>query len=81
MNDLNFKNRKSVNIKLSKFDYLSDGSDFIEVTQWTNNEGMDITIGKGDHVTNLSLSLGEIEAISYLSKTLDYGIQTDSKKE
>lgn len=82
MNDLEFSNRKSVYIRLKKFDYLcSNDLDFIEITEWANTEGYDIVICKNNQTTNLSLSAGEIEAISYLCKTLDYEIQTDSKKE
>ena len=33
------KNRRSISDKLSKFGYKS-GDDFIEVTEWTNGEGL-----------------------------------------
>lgn len=36
--------RKSVNDNLQKYDYLAKDSDFIEVTEWANGEGWDISI-------------------------------------
>lgn len=79
---IKFNNKKSVIATLSKFDYLcSNDSDFIEVTQWTNYEGYDITIGKGNHTTNLSLTIGELDAIDYLTKTIEHDLQTDNKEK
>lgn len=61
------KNRRSISDKLSKFGYKS-GDDFIEVTEWANGEGYDININ--DKI--FSLHYGELEAINYLVKKLDY---------
>ena len=61
-------NRKSVNDNLRKYDHLAKKDDFIEVTEWTNGEGWDITIN--DKV--IPLTLGELDAIDYLTKGLDY---------
>lgn len=61
-------NRKSVNDNLSKYDHLAKNDDFIEVTEWTNGEGWDITIN--DRV--IPLTSGELDAINYLTKSLDY---------
>lgn len=60
-------NRKSVHCDLKKFDILSKPDDFIEVTEWTNGEGWDIIMN--DKV--ISLTIGQLEAINYLTKTLD----------
>ena len=60
-------NRKSINAKLSKFDVLANKDDFIEVTEWSNGEGFDITIN--DKI--FSLTSGQIKAINYLTQTLD----------
>ena len=48
--------------------YLAKKDDFIEVTEWTNGEGWDITIN--DKV--IPLTRGELDAIDYLTKGLDY---------
>lgn len=62
--------RKSVNDKLSKYDYLSSKeSDYIEVTEWANGEG--ITISINDEKV-LDLTYGQLDAINYLSQTLKY---------
>lgn len=61
-------NRKSVNDNLRKYDHLAKKDDFIEVTEWTNGEGWDITIN--DKV--IPLTRGELDAIDYLTKGLGY---------
>lgn len=61
-------NKKSVYEKLKTFDYLSKENSFIEVTEWHNGEGWDITID--DKV--ISLTHGQLAAINHLTSTLDY---------
>ena len=61
-------NKKSINDNLKKYDYLAKNDDFIEVTEWTNGEGYDITIN--DKI--ISLTNGQLEAINYLTKSLEY---------
>lgn len=61
-------NKKSVYEKLKTFDYLSKEDSFIEVTEWHNGEGWDITID--DKV--ISLTHGQLAAINHLTSTLDY---------
>lgn len=67
-------NRKSVSDDLNKYDYLrnTDENAFIEVTEWSNGEGYDITIETKNDSKLISLTNGELEAINYLTKTLDY---------
>nr|DAL49913.1 MAG TPA_asm: hypothetical protein [Caudoviricetes sp.] len=60
-------NRKSVNDNLRKYDHLAKKDDFIEVTEWTNGEGWDIYIND----THISLTSGQLDAINYLTKSLD----------
>lgn len=61
-------NKKSVSVNLDKFSPIFKKTDFIEVTEWTNGEGWDITIN--DKV--ISLHEDELEAINYLTKVLIY---------
>lgn len=61
-------NKKSVNDSLRKYDHLAKERDFIEVTEWVNGEGYDISLN--DQV--ISLTHGQLEAINYLTKSLDY---------
>lgn len=65
--------RKSVNDKLSKYDYLSNpnGEDYIEVTEWSNGEGVTVHINSNK---TIDLTYGELDAINYLSKTIQYDV-------
>lgn len=60
--------RKSVNDNLQKYDYLAKDYEFIEVTEWRNGEGWDISIN--DKI--IQLTMGQLDAINYLTKSLDY---------
>ena len=63
--------RKSVHDDLNVYDFLAKENDFIEVTEWTNKEGWDITIN--DKI--ISLTEGQLNAINYLTKYLDYHVK------
>lgn len=65
---MEFVERKSVNDKLRKYDHLAKDDDFIEVTEWTNGEGWDVTINE----RQLLLTRGQLDAIEYLTRSLDY---------
>lgn len=65
---MEFNNRKSISDKLKKYDYLAKDNDFIEIIEWTNGEGYDIIIN--DKI--ISLTRGQIDAINYLIKSLEY---------
>lgn len=65
---MELKTRKTVYDDLNKYDYLAKEHDFIEVTEWTNGEGWDITIN--DKV--ISLTDGQLEAIKHLVNVLRY---------
>lgn len=62
------KKRKSVNCPMSKFTHTTDNGSFVEVTEWTNGEGWDITINE----KNFSLHYDELDAINYLVNVLRY---------
>ena len=67
---MEFNNKKSVSDNLSKYDYTqTDKNSFIEVTEWTNGEGYDITI---NDKSVISLTCGELDAINYLTQSLQY---------
>lgn len=65
---MKFENKKSVNDHLHKYDILAKEDSFIDVTEWANGEGWDITIDD----KQFSLTIGELEAINYLTKSLEY---------
>ena len=60
--------RKTVFEDLNKFSYLAKEHDYIEVTEWTNGEGWDINLNN----KHISLTYGELDAINYLIKVLEY---------
>ena len=60
--------RKSVSEKLKVFNPSSKEESFIEVTEWTNGEGWDISIDD----RSFSLHMDELDAIIYLTKYIEY---------
>lgn len=70
---MEFNSRKSVNDKLKRYDYLAKDEEYIEVTEWTNGEGYDITIND----KTISLTEGQLNAINYLVKSLEYKLDDD----
>lgn len=68
---MKIKNRKSVIEDLKKFDVAADKDDFIEVCEWPNGEGFDISITDKKII---GFTRGELEAINFLTKILDYNI-------
>ncbi len=71
---IEFATRKSASCDLILFDCLAKESTFIEVTEWANGEGFDISID--DRMFHLTY--GELDAINYLIKSLE--INEISKK-
>lgn len=63
-------NRKSVYEDLSKFSIFADEHDFIEVTEWTNGEGVDVNIEDKSGSRKISLLYDEIEAIVTMSNII-----------
>lgn len=66
---MEIENRKSVCSPFKVFDPSAKDSSFIEVTEWTNGEGWDITIDD----RHFHLHYDELAAINYLTKHLEYG--------
>ena len=66
---MDFNNRKAVHDSLSKYCYMAKDEDFIEITEWTNGEGIDIIINSSKQ---FSLTFGELDAINYLTQSLKY---------
>lgn len=77
VDDMEFNNRKSVNSTLKNYDYLCKDDDFIEITEWTNGEGYDISIETKSNTKFYSLTHGELEAINHLIKSLEYNDHKD----
>lgn len=54
---------------------MAKDDDFIEVTEWTNGEGYDISIND----RHFNLTCGEIDAINFLVKTLEHNIDLNDE--
>lgn len=67
---MELNNKQSVSDTLRKYDYFAKENDYIEVTEWANGEGWDINIVDKQLFI---LTRGELEAINYLTKVLEYG--------
>lgn len=65
---MEINNRISISDNLRKYCHHAKDGDFIEVTEWTNGEGWDIQMKD----RNISLTYGELDAINYLIKALEY---------
>ena len=65
-------NRKSIYEALKIFSPIFKEEDFIDITEWTNGEGWDITISCANETKIVPLHRDELEAINYLIKVLEY---------
>lgn len=75
---MEFTKQWTVTDNLGKYDYLSDDNDYISVSEWSNGDGYDIDINGRQQ---LHLTVGEIEAINYLIKSIDYNKDKFPKTE
>lgn len=66
---MEFNERTSVKDDLRKYDHLANKDSIIQVTQWANGEGWDISI---DDEPVISLTWGQLDAINYLTSTIQY---------
>lgn len=60
--------RKSIGDNLRKYCHIAKENAYIEVTEWTNGEGWDISIDN----RIFSLTWGELDAIQFLTMALQY---------
>ena len=65
--------RKSAFTELSVYCIMSnsDSHDFIEVTEWSNGEGYDVTINASTQQQTFSITYGQLKALRRLVKELD----------
>jgi hypothetical protein len=62
---MNFSTRRTVNADLDQYCHMAKPHDIVEVCEWTNGEGWDITLG----TRQLMLTHGELQAILVLCNT------------
>lgn len=66
---MEFNERTSVKDDLRKYDHLANKDSIIQVTQWANGEGWDISINDEPVI---SLTWGQLDAINYLTDTIQF---------
>ena len=66
---MEFNERMSVKDDLRKYDHLANKDSIIQVTQWANGDGWDISI---DDEPVISLTWGQLDAINYLVDTIQF---------
>lgn len=57
-------NRRSVFLELKHYDHLSKPNEFLEITEWHNGEGFDVTIGE----RHFQFTWGEFEALNVAAR-------------
>lgn len=62
--------RRSVFTELNDFCYLSKENDFMEITEWKNGDGFDVTLS-ATHEQMFSLTYGQFKALKKLIKEFD----------
>jgi len=62
--------RETIFAKLNNYCYLAKEEDFIEITEWKNGDGVDLTLSSfRDRI--IQLTWGELKAIKKLTKKID----------
>lgn len=63
--------KRTVSEDLKRFDGRAGEDDTIEVSEWQNGEGYDIMIVSQFRTISFCLTIEELEAINYMTKTLE----------
>jgi hypothetical protein len=63
---ITINNRKAKFMELKSYCTFAKDNDYIEVTEWSNGEGYDVTISNTGETKHLSLTIGEFEALTVL---------------
>jgi len=69
--------RKSIIDDLNKYDPIGKKDDWIEVVEWANGDGIDVTIDSCNERIQVSLSWGELSAIQHLANEIQYTKEFD----
>lgn len=75
---MEFNTQRNITDSLRRYDYLAEDNDYISVSEWSNGDGYDIDINGRQQ---FRLTAGEIEAINYLIKSIDYNKDKFSKTD
>ncbi len=64
---MKFNNRNTVWENLNKYCHHAKENDFVELTEWTNGEGIDVTVSSHNDNKIFSLTYGELDLINILT--------------
>jgi hypothetical protein len=67
---MKINNRKAIFTELKEYCHLAEEHDFIEVTEWTNGEGFDVSMSNKLGNTIFQITYGEFKVLKKLVKTL-----------
>lgn len=62
-NAIKYTDRKAGNVSLADFSIYADPNDFLEVTEWTNKEGIDINMYERGQEHQWSILYDDLEAL------------------
>ncbi len=65
--------RKSIHTSLKGYCYLSSDNDFMEVTEWVNGDGWDISTTSKMGSQHIALTHGELQALVVLTNYEELG--------
>ena len=71
--EISISNRKAAFMELYQMCIMSNqgSADFMEVTEWSNGEGYDITINASNQEQTFHLTWGQLKALKKLVKALE----------
>ena len=64
--------RKSIYDPLEKYSPFYGKDDYIEITEWINEEGWDIHVSTKHRIQLFNITRDELDAIIYLTKALEF---------
>jgi hypothetical protein len=70
---ISINKRNTAFVELEQYCLLSnkDSHDFMEVTEWTNGEGYDVTISASNQEQMFNVTWGQLKALKKLIKALE----------
>ena len=64
------ENRKSYFSEIGSYCHISKPNDFVEITEWTNGEGVDINISSGMGNRTIAMTWGEFKLVKKMMKAI-----------
>lgn len=63
--------RKAIYHKLNNYCLFANENDYIEVTKWSNDEGVDVMLSAVDGNQRFSLTWGQFDLLKKMMKKID----------